>query len=128
PDGVVNLVNGGAEVVNALCDHPDIRGVSFVGSTPVARHVYTRATQAGKRVQALGGAKNFVVVMPDADLDRSISIVSESCYGCAGERCLAGSIVVPVGKGHGEVRERLMDAARAIHVGDGLEPDVTMGP
>ncbi len=128
PDGVVSLVQGGADVVNALCDHPDVRGVSFVGSTPVARHVYERATRAGKRVQALGGAKNFIVVMPDADLDRSISIISESCYGCAGERCLAGSVVVTVGSKHGEIRERLLDAARRIHVGDGLEPGVTMGP
>jgi malonate-semialdehyde dehydrogenase (acetylating)/methylmalonate-semialdehyde dehydrogenase len=128
PDGVVNLVHGGADVVNAICDHPDIRGVSFVGSTPVARHVYERSARNGKRVQSLGGAKNFIVVMPDADLDRSIAIVSESCYGCAGERCLAGSVVVTVGDSHGAVRERLVDAARRIHVGDGLEDGVTMGP
>src|ERR1700704_4194153 len=87
PAGVVNLVNGGSAVVNAICDHPDIRAVSFVGSTPVARHVYQRATHAGKRVQALGGAKNFVIVMPDANLERSIGPISESFYGCAGERC-----------------------------------------
>lgn len=128
PAGVVNLVNGGVEVVDAFCEHPDIRGVSFVGSTPVARHVYDSASRHGKRVQALGGAKNFIVVMPDADLDRSIGIVSESCYGCAGERCLAGSIVVTIGKSHGEVRERLVAAAKAIRVGDGMEPGVTMGP
>jgi malonate-semialdehyde dehydrogenase (acetylating)/methylmalonate-semialdehyde dehydrogenase len=128
PDGVVNLVNGGAEVVDGFCEHPDIRGVSFVGSTPVARHVYETASRNGKRVQALGGAKNFIVVMPDADLDRSISIISESCYGCAGERCLAGSIVVTVGNSHGAVRERILDAAKAIRVGDGLEAGVTMGP
>ncbi len=128
PPGVVNLVNGAVDVVDGLCEHPDVRGVSFVGSTPVARHVYETASRHGKRVQALGGAKNFIVVMPDADLDRSIDIVSESCYGCAGERCLAGSIVVPVGKGHGEVRERLLHAARSIRVGNGLEPGITMGP
>lgn len=128
PPGVVNLVNGAVDVVDGLCEHPDVRGVSFVGSTPVARHVYETASRHGKRVQALGGAKNFIVVMPDADLDRSIDIVSESCYGCAGERCLAGSIVVPVGKGHGEVRERLLYAARSIRVGNGLEPGITMGP
>jgi malonate-semialdehyde dehydrogenase (acetylating) / methylmalonate-semialdehyde dehydrogenase len=127
-DGIVNLVQGGADVVNAFCDHPDIVGVSFVGSTPVARHVYERATRNGKRVQALGGAKNFIVVMPDADLERSIAIISESCYGCAGERCLAGSVVVTVGNKHGEIAERLIDAARHIHVGDGLEAGVTMGP
>src|SRR5476651_1990293 len=106
PPGVVNLVNGGREVVDAICDHPGIRAVSFVGSTAVARHVYQRATHAGKRVHALGGAKNFVVIMPDADLDKSIDIISESFYGCAGERCLAGSILVPVGGAHGETRER----------------------
>lgn len=130
PPGVVNLVNGGVDVVNGLCEHPDVKGVSFVGSTPVAKHVYRTASHAGKRVQALGGAKNFIVVMPDADLDKSIGIVSESCYGCAGERCLAGSIVVTVGGAshHADVRERLVAAARAIRVGDGLEPGITMGP
>ena len=126
----MNLVNGGADVVNGLCEHPDVKGVSFVGSTPVARHVYRTASHAGKRVQALGGAKNFIVVMPDADLDKSIGIVSESCYGCAGERCLAGSIVVTVGGAshHADVRARLVAAAKSIKVGDGLEPGVTMGP
>jgi malonate-semialdehyde dehydrogenase (acetylating)/methylmalonate-semialdehyde dehydrogenase len=128
PPGVVNLVNGGVDVVNGFCEHPDVKGVSFVGSTPVARHVYRTASHHGKRVQALGGAKNFIVVMPDADLDRSIGIVSESCYGCAGERCLAGSIVVTIGKHHGAVRERLVHAAKSIRVGDGLEHGVSMGP
>ncbi len=128
PDGVVNLVNGGREVVDAICDHPGIRAVSFVGSTPVARHVYQRATHAGKRVQALGGAKNFVVVMPDADLDRSMGVIAESFYGCAGERCLAGSVLVPVGDVYRETRDRLVALAKALKVGDGLQPDVTMGP
>jgi malonate-semialdehyde dehydrogenase (acetylating) / methylmalonate-semialdehyde dehydrogenase len=128
PAGVVNIVNGGADVVNAICDHPGIRAVSFVGSTAVAKHVYQRATHGGKRVQALGGAKNFVVVMPDADLDRSMSVISESFYGCAGERCLAGSMLVPVGDIHEEARERMVESARALKVGDGLQPGVTMGP
>jgi malonate-semialdehyde dehydrogenase (acetylating)/methylmalonate-semialdehyde dehydrogenase len=128
PPGVVNLVNGGRDVVNAICDHPGIRAVSFVGSTPVARHVYQRATNAGKRAQALGGAKNFVVVMPDADFDRSIDIISESFYGCAGERCLAGSMLIPVGDAHGEARDRMVAAARGLKVGDGTTPGVTMGP
>src|SRR5438034_2949088 len=128
PPGVVNLVNGGREVVDAICDHPGIRAVSFVGSTPVARHVYQRASHAGKRVQALGGAKNFVVVMPDANLDRSIGVISESFYGCAGERCLAGSMLVPVGEVHEETRDRMVAAARALKVGDGTQPGVTMGP
>ena len=128
PPGVVNLVHGGKDVVNAICDHPGIKGVSFVGSTDVARHVYRRATHAGKRVQALGGAKNYIIVMPDADLDRSIPIITESFYGCAGERCLAGSVLLPVGGAHKEVRDRMAAAAEALRVGDGLEPNVDMGP
>jgi malonate-semialdehyde dehydrogenase (acetylating)/methylmalonate-semialdehyde dehydrogenase len=128
PPGVVNLVNGGSDVVEAICDHPGIRAVSFVGSTPVAQLVYRRATHAGKRVQALGGAKNFVVVMPDADLDRSIPVITESFYGCAGERCLAGSVLLPVGGAHGAARDRLVEAARGLKVGDGLNEGVTMGP
>jgi malonate-semialdehyde dehydrogenase (acetylating) / methylmalonate-semialdehyde dehydrogenase len=128
PAGVVNLVNGGRDVVNAICDHPGIRAVSFVGSTPVARHVYQRATHAGKRAQALGGAKNFVVIMPDADFGRAIDAISESFYGCAGERCLAGSMLIPVGDAHREARDRLVGAAKALKVGDGAMPGVTMGP
>ena len=128
PPGVVNLVNGGRDVVNAICDHPGIRAVSFVGSTPIARHVYQRATDTGKRAQALGGAKNFVVVMPDADFDRSIDIISESFYGCAGERCLAGSMLIPVGDAHRDARDRMVAAAQALKVGDGTTPGVTMGP
>ena len=128
PAGVVNLVNGGREVVEAICDHPGIRAVSFVGSTPVAREVYRRATHAGKRVQALGGAKNFVVIMPDADWDRAIPVITESFYGCAGERCLAGSVLLPVGEAHATARDRLADAARSLVVGDGTEPGVAMGP
>jgi malonate-semialdehyde dehydrogenase (acetylating)/methylmalonate-semialdehyde dehydrogenase len=128
PPGVVSLVNGGREVVEGICDHPEIQAVSFVGSTPVARAVWRRATHAGKRVQALGGAKNFVVVMPDADWDRSIAVITESFYGCAGERCLAGSVLVPVGEAHGEARDRLAESARALKVGDGMETGVEMGP
>jgi malonate-semialdehyde dehydrogenase (acetylating)/methylmalonate-semialdehyde dehydrogenase len=128
PPGVVSLVNGSRAVVEAICDHPDIRAVSFVGSTPVARAVYQRATHAGKRVQALGGAKNFIVVMPDADFDRSIGAITESFYGCAGERCLAGSVLVPVGQAHKEARERIVSSAGALRVGDGAEPGVAMGP
>ncbi len=128
PPGVVGLVNGGRAVVEAICDHPDIRAISFVGSTAVAKAVYQRGTHAGKRVQALGGAKNFVVVMPDADLDRTTEIITESFFGCAGERCLAGSVLLPVGSVHTEARERLEAAARALRVGDGAEPGVGMGP
>jgi malonate-semialdehyde dehydrogenase (acetylating)/methylmalonate-semialdehyde dehydrogenase len=128
PPGVINLVNGGREIVEGICDHPGIRAVSFVGSTPVARTVYQRGTHAGKRVQALGGAKNFVVVMPDANFERSIEIITESFYGCAGERCLAGSVLVPVGAAHAEARDRLVEAARSLKVGDGMEAGVRMGP
>ena len=128
PPGVVNLVNGGREVVEAICDHPEIRGVSFVGSTPVARAVYRRATHAGKRVQALGGAKNYIVVMPDADWEKSMGVITESFYGCAGERCLAGSVLVPVGDAYEEARDRLVESARNLKVGDGSQPGVDMGP
>ncbi|MEO8189694.1 MAG: CoA-acylating methylmalonate-semialdehyde dehydrogenase [Acidobacteriota bacterium] len=128
PPGVVNLVNGGREVVEAICDHPGISAVSFVGSTPVARAVYRRATHSGKRVQALGGAKNFVVVMPDADWDRAIPVITESFYGCAGERCLAGSVLLPVGDAHAVARERLAESAGALKVGDGTDAAVDMGP
>ena len=128
PPGVVSLVNGGREIVEGICDHPGIRAVSFVGSTPVARAVYQRGTHTGKRVQALGGAKNFVIVMPDANFEKSIEIITESFYGCAGERCLAGSVLVPVGEAHGEARDRLVEAARSLKVGDGMQPGVQMGP
>jgi malonate-semialdehyde dehydrogenase (acetylating)/methylmalonate-semialdehyde dehydrogenase len=128
PPGVVSMVNGGREIVEAICDHPGIRAVSFVGSTPVARTVYQRATHAGKRVQALGGAKNFVVIMPDANFEKSIEVITESFYGCAGERCLAGSVLVPVGEAHQEARDRLVESARRLKVGDGLQAGVTMGP
>jgi malonate-semialdehyde dehydrogenase (acetylating)/methylmalonate-semialdehyde dehydrogenase len=128
PAGVVNLVNGGKEVVDALCTNPGIVGVSFVGSTPVARHVYSLASQHGKRVQSLGGAKNYLVVMPDAVMPKSIQNVSDSIYGCAGQRCLAGSIVIGVGDAYEKVRDGLVAAAKAIVVGDGTQPGVTMGP
>ncbi|MBI1872531.1 MAG: CoA-acylating methylmalonate-semialdehyde dehydrogenase [Acidobacteria bacterium] len=128
PPGVVNLVNGSREVVEAICDHPGIRAVSFVGSTPVAREVYRRGTHAGKRVQALGGAKNFIVVMPDADLDKAIPAIAESFYGCAGERCLAGSVLLPVGQAHRAARDQMVDAARSMRIGDGVEPGIDMGP
>src|SRR5258708_8193789 len=128
PPGVVRIVNGGRGVGEGICDHPGIRAVSFVGSTPVARAVYQRGTHAGKRVQALGGAKNFVIVMPDANFDKSIEIITESFYGCAGERCLAGRVLVPVGEAHRDARDRLVESARRLKVGDGMQPGVQMGP
>ncbi|WP_437671651.1 CoA-acylating methylmalonate-semialdehyde dehydrogenase [Sorangium sp. So ce131] len=128
PPGVVNLVHGGRDVVNAFCAHKDIAGVSFVGSSAVARHVYKTAAEAGKRVQALGGAKNFLVVMPDADPGKAIANLAESIYGCSGQRCLAGSVVVCVGDTHDAVRDGLVRQAKAIVLGDGSKPGVTMGP
>jgi len=129
PKGVINMVQGGKDVVNALCDDPGIQGVSFVGSTPVAKHVYTRGTAAGKRVQALGGAKNFMVVLPDAVMDKACSTALESIIGCAGERCLAGSVVVCVGdQTYNEVTERMTRAVKEVMVGDGLSPNTSMGP
>lgn len=129
PKGVMNLVHGGKDVVDALCTHPDVKGVCFVGSTPVAKHVYQTACAHGKRAQALGGAKNFMVVLPDAMNDRTVSTALESIIGCAGERCLAGSVVVCVGDDtYKYVKEKITAAASDISIGDGLDPRVQMGP
>jgi len=128
PPGVVNLVNGAKEAVDAILDHPGIAGVSFVGSTPVARYIYKRGAENGKRVQALGGAKNFVLVLPDAELEKACMISTESAFGCAGERCLANSVVIAVGDAYDAVREGLARQARSIKVGNGTEPGITMGP
>jgi malonate-semialdehyde dehydrogenase (acetylating) / methylmalonate-semialdehyde dehydrogenase len=128
PPGVVNLVHGGKDVVNAFCAHKQIQGVSFVGSSAVAKHVYRSCADTGKRVQALGGAKNFVVIMPDADLDKAIANAADSAYGCSGQRCLAASVVVAVGGAYERVREGILAAARATVLGDGSKPGVTMGP
>ncbi len=128
PKGVMNLVLGGKDVVNALCSHPDVKGVSFVGSTPVAKHVYQLGTSHGKRVQALGGAKNFMVVLPDAIMDTTVKTCLESIVGCAGQRCLAGSVILSVGKAHDEVKEKIVRAASDMIVGDGTDPRTQMGP
>lgn len=128
PEGVLNLVHGGREVVEAMIEHPDIRGVSFVGSSPVAELVYRGATATGKRVQALGGAKNFMIVMPDADREATVTALAASSYGCAGERCLAGSIALAVGDSHAWLREGLAKKAGEVVVGDGAQAGVTMGP
>lgn len=128
PPGVVNLVHGGKDAANGILDHPDIKGVSFVGSSAVARTVYRRAGETGKRVQALGGAKNFILVMPDANLERTVAAVTESYCGCAGERCLAGSVVVPVGDIHRPLVEAIREKAAALKVGNGMDPSVAMGP
>jgi malonate-semialdehyde dehydrogenase (acetylating)/methylmalonate-semialdehyde dehydrogenase len=128
PPGVVNLVNGGREVVEGILDHPGIDAVSFVGSAPVARIVYERAARAGKRVQALGGAKNHMVVMPDAVIDKTVSGIIGSAFGAAGQRCMAGSVVVCVGEAHDRLMGPLRDAAVALTVGDGLDERSELGP
>ena len=129
PKGVVNMVHGGKDIVNAMCTHPDVKGISFVGSTPVAKHVYVTGTSHGKRVQALGGAKNFMVVLPDAELDKAAATAYESITGCAGERCLAGSVVVSVGKETAKkIEDLVVMRAKETTVGNGLDPNVGMGP
>jgi len=128
PKGVINLVNGSAEAVNALLDHPTVQAVSFVGSTPVAKHVYSRGSANGKRVQAQGGAKNVLVVMPDADLESSIRIIADSAYGNAGQRCLATSLVVTVGEAKKGFTEAITQTAEDYVVGFGLDENVNMGP
>jgi malonate-semialdehyde dehydrogenase (acetylating)/methylmalonate-semialdehyde dehydrogenase len=128
PPGVVQLVNGGRETVDALLDHPQVRAISFVGSTPVARHVYSRATANGKRAQCQGGAKNPVVVLPDADMEMTTRIVADSSFGCAGQRCLAASVAITVGSARTPFTDRMTDTAASRRVGFGLEPDIEMGP
>jgi malonate-semialdehyde dehydrogenase (acetylating)/methylmalonate-semialdehyde dehydrogenase len=128
PRGVANLVNGGKAVVNALLDHPKVRAISFVGSTAVARHVYARAGANGKRAQCQGGAKNHVIVLPDADMQSATQIISDSAFGCAGQRCLAVSVAVTVGEAQKTFRDSITNAAAALRVGNGLDEGVQMGP
>jgi malonate-semialdehyde dehydrogenase (acetylating) / methylmalonate-semialdehyde dehydrogenase len=128
PPGVVNLVNGSREVVEGILDHPGIDAVSFVGSAPVARIVYERAAKAGKRVQALGGAKNHMVVMPDAVIDKTVDGILASAFGAAGQRCMAGSVVVTVGDAHEQLLPPLIEASSALRVGDGLDDANDVGP
>jgi malonate-semialdehyde dehydrogenase (acetylating)/methylmalonate-semialdehyde dehydrogenase len=128
PPGVVNLVNGGREVVEGILDHPGIDAVSFVGSAPVAKLVYERAAKAGKRVQALGGAKNHMVVMPDAVIDKTVDGIIGSAFGAAGQRCMAGSVVVTVGDAHEQLLPPLIEATRALRVGNGLDEATDVGP
>jgi len=128
PPGVVQLVHGAKETVDALLDHPAIRAVSFVGSTPIAKYVYSRATAKGKRAQCQGGAKNPVIVLPDADMEMTTKIVADASFGCAGQRCLASSIAITVGEAHDLFREQIAAAARSRTVGFGLDPSTEMGP
>jgi malonate-semialdehyde dehydrogenase (acetylating)/methylmalonate-semialdehyde dehydrogenase len=128
PQGVVNLVHGSKGTAEALIDHPAVRAISFVGSTPVAREVYARAAARGKRVQCQGGAKNHAVVLPDADLALTTQVLAESAFGCAGQRCLAVSVALTVGEAHRAFRELMAERASSLKVGYGLDEGVEMGP
>ncbi|MBD2101398.1 CoA-acylating methylmalonate-semialdehyde dehydrogenase [Leptolyngbya sp. FACHB-261] len=128
PKGVVNLVNGAKEAVDAILDHPAVRAISFVGSTPVARYVYSRASANGKRAQCQGGAKNPVIVLPDADIEMTTRIAADSAFGCAGQRCLAASVAVTVGAARQSFTEAIAAAASSRVVGFGLDEGVQMGP
>lgn len=126
--GVLSLVNGGKEAVDALLDHPLVKAVSFVGSTPVAKYIYSRATANGKRAQCQGGAKNPSVVLPDADMAMATRILADSAFGCAGQRCLATSVAITVGEARNEFTQRIIADATSRKVGYGLREDVQMGP
>ena len=128
PPGVVNLVHGDKRAVDALLDHPDVRGFSFVGSTPVGKYIYTRAAANGKRAQCQTGAKNCLVVMPDAVLDKTVPSIMSSAFGTAGQRCLAGALVIAVGDVYESLKDKLLESAARIKVGDGLDEAVQMGP
>lgn len=128
PPGVVNLVNGDKRAVDALLEHPDLRGLSFVGSTAVGRQLYAKAAANGKRAQIQAGAKNCLVVMPDAVLDSTVAAIMTSAFGTAGQRCLAGSLVLAVGEVYEPLRDKLVTVASKIKVGDGMDESVQMGP
>lgn len=128
PAGLINLVHGGKESVDALLEHPEVKAISFVGSTAVARYIYEKGAANGKRVQAQGGAKNPVIVMPDADIEMSSKIIADSVYGCAGQRCLAASNVIAVGDQHGKIRDALVEAALNKTTGFGMDEGIEMGP
>ncbi len=128
PDGVINMVHGDIDSANTLLDSPGTKGVSFVGSTPVGKIVYERAAANGKRAQIQAGAKNFLLVMPDADLERTAAALMTSCYGCAGERCLAGAVILAMEEIHDPLVKLLVEKAKMIRVGNGLEEGIHMGP
>lgn len=128
PKGLVSLVHGGKESVDAILEHPTIKAISFVGSTPIARYIYSKGTANGKRVQAQGGAKNPVVILPDADLEMSAKIIADSVYGCAGQRCLAASTIITVGDQQGQIKEALYETVKSRTTGYGLDKDINMGP
>lgn len=128
PDGVFNVVNGDKEAVDVLLTHPAVQAVSFVGSTPIAEYIYRTASDHGKRVQALGGAKNHLVVMPDADIDGAVNALTGAAYGSAGERCMAISVAVAVGDIADELVDKLAEKARTLKIGNGAEKGLDMGP
>ncbi|MCK5168074.1 MAG: CoA-acylating methylmalonate-semialdehyde dehydrogenase, partial [Rhodospirillaceae bacterium] len=129
PDGVLNVVNGDKESVDAILKHQDVKAISFVGSTPIARYIYETGSKHGKRVQALGGAKNHMIIMPDADLDKAADALMGAGYGSAGERCMAISVAVPVGeKTADELMKRLAPRVQALKIGPASDPDAEMGP
>ncbi len=128
PPGVINLVNGSADVVNAMLDSPDIDAISFVGSAKTAAYIYRRSAEQGKRVQALGGAKNHMVVMPDALMDKTADNIIGSAFGAAGQRCMAGSVIVTVGDAKGPLFDALLPKVEALTVGDGMEKGIQVGP
>lgn len=128
PKGLINLVHGGKESVDALLDSKDVKAISFVGSTAVAKYIYQRGTTNGKRVQAQGGAKNPVIIMPDADIEMTAKIIADSVYGCAGQRCLAASNIITVGDSKGIIKESLVEAAKNKTTGFGLDEGIEMGP
>ncbi|WEJ33319.1 CoA-acylating methylmalonate-semialdehyde dehydrogenase [Devosia sp. SD17-2] len=129
PEGILQVIHGDKEMVDGILDHPDIKAVSFVGSTPIAEYVYQRGTKAGKRVQALGGAKNHMIIMPDADLDQAADALMGAGYGSAGERCMAISVAVPVGKGTADALiEKLKPRVESLKIGPSTDKDAEMGP
>ena len=128
PAGVLNMVHGGKETVDAILEHPFIKAVSFVGSTNVAKYIYQNGVAHGKRIQAQGGAKNPVVIMPDADVETTVKIIADSAYGCAGQRCLAASIVINVGKAGEIFTEKIVKAAAEKKTGNGMTKGIDMGP
>jgi malonate-semialdehyde dehydrogenase (acetylating)/methylmalonate-semialdehyde dehydrogenase len=128
PDGVFNVVQGDKEAVDALIEHPDVKALSFVGSTPIANYIYERSAHFGKRVQALGGAKNHMVIMPDADIDKAVDALVGAAYGSAGERCMAISVAVLVGSAADKVMPALIERTKTLKIKNGMELDAEMGP
>jgi malonate-semialdehyde dehydrogenase (acetylating)/methylmalonate-semialdehyde dehydrogenase len=128
PDGVFNVIQGDKEAVDALIEHPDVKALSFVGSTPIANYIYERSAHFGKRVQALGGAKNHMVIMPDADIDKAVDALVGAAYGSAGERCMAISVAVLVGSAADKVMPALIERTKTLKIKNGMELDAEMGP